>query len=399
MPNPPQQNVNLVMPIGLPPDGTDSVTHYGNLRTRLSAGVTASNVAEVWVADEDAYSGLYAMSKGFLRYLPVGASAPDGTTLAAPMLTLKSWLWDYLALRQNVSAGVTLPKLIGYANVRPDTVKAATHSELASNPRYQSLSAAERTQAEDDFMAGDLQLLVSPATMIGRGEVDTAGAHSGQRRLDLTFLDRDGTKLDPLFFFDLWGLVSGPQTRNHPLVGALARAVTPSQMPVEGGLRIRVRGTGFTAGTTVEVGGQPATEVTINADATTVYATSPPGAAGAADVIVTIPNQPAETHSGALTYTGELLATVRAAALAYAIALTEIREAAAALAAAGALDLDARQRLGIAKDSARNAVDDIIAARCDATGGTLFDPAVSDVWDGARDDLLALTTDIMASIA
>ena len=399
MPDAPQQNVNLVMPVGLPPAGTDAATHYSLLRTRLSSEVDATDVTHVWITNEDAYSGLFAMCKGFLRYFPVGTTAPNGTTLAAPMLTLKTWLWDYLALRQNASAGVTLPKLIGYGNVHPDSVRDAVRDELSTNPRYQSLDAAARTQAETDFMAGDAQMLASAATRIGRGAIESGGAHASQRRLDLTFLDRDGTNLDPHFFFDLWGLVAGPQVRNHPLMEMLARPVTPSQMPIEGGLRIRVGGTGFTTGTTVQIGGQLASDVAVNSTHSAVYATSPALPAGSVTVVVTIPSQPVRTFSNAITFTIDLLATVRAAALSYAIALSEIREQADALAAAGTLDEAARQRLQGATDLAGIAIQDVVATRSAATGGTLFDPRVSEVWESANNDLLALKTGILTTIS
>jgi hypothetical protein len=399
MPNPLQQTADLTMPVGLPPAGDDPVVHYNALRTRLSVTVDANNVTSIWVADEDDFSGVFAMCKGFLRYLPAGASALDGTTLTAPMLLLKAWLWDYLALRNGVSAGITVPKLIGYGNVHPGTVTDAVHAELTSNPRYQALSVAERTQIETDFMAGNSQMLVSAATVIARGGVDGAGGHTGQRRLDLTFLDSVGTNLDPQFYFDLWGLIGGPQVRGHPLVQALARPVTPSQMPLEGGLRVRVSGTGYTTGTTIQIAGQPAADVVVNSAGTAVYATSPALPAGAADVTVTAPNQAAQLYPDAITFTGDLLATVRAAVLAYAVALTEIQEQADALATAGTLDLEARQRLRIATDSAGNVVDNTITTRCDATGSTLYEPAISEIWDRAHDDLLALTTGIMATIA
>jgi hypothetical protein len=388
-----------MMPIGLPAAGADPVNHYNNLQTRLSVAVDASNVTQLWVTDADAFSGLFAMCKGFLRYFPVGSTAPDGTTLASPMLVLKTWLWDYIALRNNVTGGVTLPKLVSYGNVDSDEVRDAVHAEFTTNSRYQSMSLAERTQAETDFMASDAQMLVSPATMLGRGAIESAGTHVGQRRLDLTFLGHDLTNLDPHYYFDLWGLVGGPQVRNHPLMQALARPVTPSQMPSEGNLRIRVTGTGFTSGTTVQIAGQPATDVAINATGTAVYATSPAMSAGAVDVIVTIPTQPAQVYIDALTFTDDLLATVRAATLAYAVALTEIQEQADALAASSALGDPAREELRIAMDMAGKLTDNAINARCHATAGSLFDPALSEVWENANNDLMALKTGILTTIA
>src|SRR5215213_8096281 len=140
------------MPIGLPAQGSDPTVHYTNLNTRLIANVAAGNAVRARVADEPTYSGLFAMCNGFLRYIPAGGSAPDGTTLTAPMLVLKTWLWAFLELRKSAPPGSVLSKLIGYGNVDANEVRLAIRAELSTNSRYVSLTTAQRTQAENDFL-------------------------------------------------------------------------------------------------------------------------------------------------------------------------------------------------------------------------------------------------------
>src|SRR5215211_6546535 len=161
------QSVNLAMPVGLPAPGIDPVAHYRDLTANISVEATNVNMVSVWTVNQDRYSGLYAMTKGFLRYIPAGGSAPDDTITTSPMLVLKSWLWDYLELRKNAVPGLPLPKLIAYGHADHDAISDAVRTELSTNPRYRSLSDSERAQAESDFLAGRLTLLTSSATFIG----------------------------------------------------------------------------------------------------------------------------------------------------------------------------------------------------------------------------------------
>lgn len=73
-------------------------------------------------------------------------------------------------------------------------------------------------------------------------------------------------------------------------------AVTPSGGPPTGGTVITVTGTGFVPGATVDVGTQPATEVTVHSG-TSLTAATPAGTAGPADVTVTTPAGTSATSS------------------------------------------------------------------------------------------------------
>ena len=78
-------------------------------------------------------------------------------------------------------------------------------------------------------------------------------------------------------------------------------SVTPNSGSIIGGTAITVAGSGFLAGATVTVGGNAATAVTVNGDAS-ISATTPAGAAGPADVVVTNPGGASSTLTGGFVY-------------------------------------------------------------------------------------------------
>jgi uncharacterized protein YhjY with autotransporter beta-barrel domain len=77
-------------------------------------------------------------------------------------------------------------------------------------------------------------------------------------------------------------------------------AISPTGGPTAGGTGVTITGTNFTGATSVTIGGAAATGVTV-VNPTTITATTPAGAAGARDVIVTTPNG-SGTGVGLFTY-------------------------------------------------------------------------------------------------
>ncbi|MEO4000559.1 IPT/TIG domain-containing protein [Mesorhizobium sp. CAU 1732] len=77
-------------------------------------------------------------------------------------------------------------------------------------------------------------------------------------------------------------------------------AVSPNSGSVNGGTQVTITGTGFTANATVDIGGNPAATVTF-VSSTQIRAVTPPGAAGAADVLVTTDGG-SVTEPSAFTY-------------------------------------------------------------------------------------------------
>lgn len=82
---------------------------------------------------------------------------------------------------------------------------------------------------------------------------------------------------------------------------ATITSVSPATGPAAGGTEVAVRGSGFTPGSTLQFGGAAATGVTVVDDGL-IRCTTPAGAAGAADVVVTTDTS-AVTKTGGFTYT------------------------------------------------------------------------------------------------
>ncbi len=90
-------------------------------------------------------------------------------------------------------------------------------------------------------------------------------------------------------------------------LGPIVNAITPATGSTFGGTTISILGGGFASGVTVTVGGAAATDVSV-AGTTTITATTPQHAAGAADVVVTL-NGLSTTLKGAFTYSAPTMTT------------------------------------------------------------------------------------------
>jgi hypothetical protein len=90
-------------------------------------------------------------------------------------------------------------------------------------------------------------------------------------------------------FAALWcALVAACGSPSAPTpIGPRVTGITPTQGTTFGGTNVTISGTNFAAGATVSIGGVPATDVALQS-ATAITATTPPHAAGSADVIVTV---------------------------------------------------------------------------------------------------------------
>ncbi|MFB2580481.1 IPT/TIG domain-containing protein [Herbiconiux sp. P15] len=75
-----------------------------------------------------------------------------------------------------------------------------------------------------------------------------------------------------------------------PLVAPVtATAITPQVGPTTGGQTVTITGSGFGPSTTVDFGADPATDIVVSADGTSLTAVTPPGAAGPTTVTVANP--------------------------------------------------------------------------------------------------------------
>ena len=96
---------------------------------------------------------------------------------------------------------------------------------------------------------------------------------------------------------------AGPSTQTPPPAAAAPTlsGVSPGRGATGGGAGVTISGSNFAAGASVSIGGVAATGVTV-ASATTITATTPPHAAGAADVAVTNPDGQSGRLTGGFNY-------------------------------------------------------------------------------------------------
>ncbi len=94
----------------------------------------------------------------------------------------------------------------------------------------------------------------------------------------------------------------GPSPQNPPAAAApTLSAVSPGRGATGGGLGLTISGSNFVAGASMSIGGVAAAGVTV-ASATSITATTPPHAAGAADVVVTNPDGQSGRLAGGFNY-------------------------------------------------------------------------------------------------
>ena len=98
-------------------------------------------------------------------------------------------------------------------------------------------------------------------------------------------------------------MTASGSTRNFTTSGAppTVSGVSPNTGLISGGTGVTITGTGFAAGAAVTFGGTAATNVTV-VNSTTITATTPAHAAGAADVVVTNSDAQSGTLAGGFTY-------------------------------------------------------------------------------------------------
>jgi hypothetical protein len=125
-------------------------------------------------------------------------------------------------------------------------------------------------------------MVMSPTVITGTTPARAAGA------VDVRVQNPDGQT----------GALTMGFTYNAPPTVALVR---PGAGPVAGGSTLFITGTGFRPGATVAIGGAMATAVRVVSD-TQLYAVTPAGAPGAADVVVTTPDQQSVTLARGFRY-------------------------------------------------------------------------------------------------
>ncbi|HKP11437.1 MAG TPA: IPT/TIG domain-containing protein, partial [Blastocatellia bacterium] len=130
-----------------------------------------------------------------------------------------------------------------------------------------------RVQVREDGLSID-QIVLSPSTYLNNSP--------GALKNDATILPKGG----------------GAGGNPAPNVSG----ITPNAGPTSGGMSVTITGANFVSGASVTIGGAAATNVAVS-NGTTITATTPAHAAGAADVTVTNPDNRSGTLTGGFTYT------------------------------------------------------------------------------------------------
>jgi hypothetical protein len=176
--------------------------------------------------------------------------------------------------------------------VSPTSLTFATQSGTMSVPQSVTVSNTGEGVLNWTASASSSWLSVSPSSGTAPSTVavtaNAAGLAAGTHVSQITLASSTASNNPQSVLVTL--------TITPPAAPTLA-AVSPATGPTAGGTPLTLTGTGFVAGTTVTLGGAPATDVVV-ASATVLTATTPAGLAGPADVVVANANGSAVLPDG-----------------------------------------------------------------------------------------------------
>ena len=108
-----------------------------------------------------------------------------------------------------------------------------------------------------------------------------------------------GARLSAIVAICLLAGACGTPTGPGPVPqGPTISSIAPSSGPTSGGTAVTIRGSGFAAGTTITIGGRPATDVSVTGSDTLTAKTPDSSVAGAVDVLVTLSGRTAVMTAG-----------------------------------------------------------------------------------------------------
>jgi hypothetical protein len=199
------------------------------------------------------------------------------------------------AIPNNTTASVAVAKGNG-----DGTFAAATTQALPADPNALVAADFNGDRNRDLVASVDTVNQVAVLTGNGAGEFSAAlpfGTANGPVEVATGDLNRD----------DLPDVAAATAATDNPVsvlintTAPTARSATPDKGSIAGGTAITIEGIGFQPGTTVTVGGAPATSVQVD-NGRRITATTPPGSAGAADVVVKRADGKESTLPGAFRY-------------------------------------------------------------------------------------------------
>jgi len=389
--------VNLAMPFGLPEAEGDILNHYQRLEEETTLEQLADNTVRIFNTNAPEWSSIHTICRCIAVVLPAGSTAPDEAALSQAAVLIKPWFWDFLQMSESGGDGL-LPSKIVYKNIDADVLRNDIRQEITTNERYASLSEAEKSSLQDQFLRGEVKILLQSETKIGAGIILTTGEHSGKRSFDLQFLDYENRLINPAEVAEIYELVGGRTVNNHPFAKHFSIAVWPNIAPLEGGLRFKVSGLPFIEGTRVTVGGNsvPENKIRLSPNKEILYGEIPSNNSNdSVNVIVAIPGITPSTFADAISYKTGLLDAIRSTVISYVIHLQEIKFLIDEELSKESLTPERKQNWLLEIDKAGKTIDHTIFLRSENGGGSLGMPDVNQVWENSAPLIREFKADIL----
>lgn len=386
----------FAMPIGLPADPLDAATQFAGLHSRLEAEINTSKSFSAWVVNDPVYTGVHAMVRGLLVFVPAGRVDAFGRTATTPTLMLKVWIVDYLKLKK--FAGSVAPKLICYRNLDVTEVTNAVRTLIAASPSLAGRAATLLPQ----LMAGQGSLLVKAGAVIGRGAVEANSnvpSRVGRRRVDIEFQDESGAALNPGESIGCWQNAGGALVNDHPLLDAVGLPCFPAVAPVEGRtwIRLSLRTSG-SAVTRVTVGGVDAFNWKLNGIGTRLYVEVPPRPPGTFNIEISLVGGTSQTYASVLRYVDDLDEAVHAVAASRGVALEVVEESFSTVPSDAVLSEGEVIFAEDIADFSGRRLTEALAARAAATNRSLLDPALQAIEREVLERTASRAGEVMARI-
>jgi hypothetical protein len=207
-----------------------------------------------------------------------------GTKISGKKIPLAGGFGTYGVRLVSAGAGVTVVDCtvsVKFAKHTKETIELGPEPSLTSTSPNQGKDGTNLTVDGANFVSGarvffdDVEatpVAFQSATALGAAApVHPSAASGGQ--VDITVVNPDGQSVT---------LANGYRYLGPPL----PTSVTPSGSPLTGGVTLQISGNNFRAGSTVTVGGNPATNVQVVAT-NLITCVTPAGVAGPAPVVVT----------------------------------------------------------------------------------------------------------------
>ena len=303
------------VPSNVPPPPPPGITYVQGKSTTQSSGTSVAipfssaqnasdlNVVEVMWGDTTATVSSVTDSKGNTYALAAGPTKATGLTSA-------------LYYAKNIAAGTNTVTVKFSATAHSPNVNVLEYSGLDTTNPLDVMASA--TGSGTTANSGSATTTSANDLIVGAGNPSTvfsaAGAGFSSRMINAfggisedkivsstgsynaTATMSSGTWVMQMAAFR--GVGQGTTPPPSPTVTSIA----PVSGSTAGGTAVAISGTGFLVGATVSLGGTAATGVTV-VSSTSITATTPAHAAGAADVVVTNSGGQSGTLAGGFTYT------------------------------------------------------------------------------------------------